>query len=762
MESLASGNSSASGSGNEVKKINAIITGQSGMIGEGVVQCCIESDSVEKILLINRKPSGLKHEKIREIIHADFTNLTDIKDQLKGYDSVYFCAGTSSVGVDKETYHRISYEMPMEMLNTVASINNIKSKQDNDLTFIYVTGAGTDEKSWSNWAQVKAKAENHIFASNFNKTFAFRPGWVHPMPGLRNSYKIYKYIGWLYPIGRSISSNGFISLKELGNAMIKCSTSGYSKNIINGSDMAILAVFKDHKWDFITDIKQSFNQLLNNNNHDDTDNRDINNQNNETNTNFIINRINNLWSNIKQSISITKSLKASENQIKSYFGEIHDYLMSEELRLTKPFTNDKVTIENQLQDNIKELNQLTLIIKFNNILNNSNDQNHSNISDQSQNNNSSNDIDMGSENNIESQSLKEYIEKYKYSDIDYNSKDNNNNSEEKLILLLSKYLNGMKSTSTSPTSLNHNINYSISIDSNYKTKLVDFLKQSIQLNDHNREPIAYLFSAYSNGEISLLNLSNNHLETIKIDEFEFDGTLQSTVGVGEYVYIFGGINPKKYCRFSIRTKTIDFIGDINVEIENDPIAVYDGTSFIYLVNGYLLNRYLEVRVVRFDLKRQKFEYSVVHPCQITRLSYFHRKSLVFINNCDKDNLFSVLPETGESKISTLSLDLKSMDVNYCIDDNGNIYYLNCGCFYSRNLMFGNINILPGFRIKTNKFNLVYHRVSEKESYIYAMCSFQVQPNTFRHYKYSIGEKCWSPLVEVNNDQICGSCLIEFK
>ncbi|KAM9953365.1 hypothetical protein ACTFIR_008431 [Dictyostelium discoideum] len=227
---------------NNNKKIRAIITGASGMIGEGVVQNAIESDEVEKILIVGRRESGFKNEKVKEILHNDLSNLTNIQNEFIGYNSVYFCAGISSVGVDNETYHKISYDMPMEMLRKVELVNNIKSKDDNNFTFIYVTGGGTNENSWSNWARVKAKTENHIIASNFNKTFAFRPGFIQPnIPGLKNAYKMYKYIGWLYPIGRSISQNGFITLREISQAMVKASTNGYKSNIINGSDIVKLA-----------------------------------------------------------------------------------------------------------------------------------------------------------------------------------------------------------------------------------------------------------------------------------------------------------------------------------------------------------------------------------------------------------------------------------------------------------------------------------------------------------------------------------------
>ncbi|KAK5582494.1 hypothetical protein RB653_004079 [Dictyostelium firmibasis] len=227
---------------NNIKKIRAIITGASGMIGEGVVQNAIESDEVEKILIVGRRESGFKSEKVKEIIHKDFLNLTDIQNEFIGYNSVFFCAGVSSVGLDRDTYEKLTVDMPMEMLKKVELVNNIKSKDDNDFTFIYITSALTKSNSWFMWSQVKAKAENQIFNSNFNKTFAFRPAWIQPnIDGLKNAYKTYKYISWMYPIGRSISQNGFVTLRELSKAMVKATVNGYNSNIIHGSDMVKLA-----------------------------------------------------------------------------------------------------------------------------------------------------------------------------------------------------------------------------------------------------------------------------------------------------------------------------------------------------------------------------------------------------------------------------------------------------------------------------------------------------------------------------------------
>jgi N-acetyl-gamma-glutamylphosphate reductase len=66
-------------------KIKAIITGATGMVGEGVLLECLNHPDVERVLVINRKPGGVSHPKLREIIHADFFNLSPGSIPLAGH-----------------------------------------------------------------------------------------------------------------------------------------------------------------------------------------------------------------------------------------------------------------------------------------------------------------------------------------------------------------------------------------------------------------------------------------------------------------------------------------------------------------------------------------------------------------------------------------------------------------------------------------------------------------------------------------------------
>jgi uncharacterized protein YbjT (DUF2867 family) len=217
-------------------KIKAIITGATGMVGEGVLHECLQHPAVEAVLVINRKPCGVSYPKLREIIHPDFFDLTLIESQLSGYNACFFCAGVSSVGMKEPEYTRVTYDLTLNFARTLSRLNP-------DMTFCYVSGAGTDstEKGRIMWARVKGKTENDLMKLPFTAAFAFRPVFMLPTKGLKNALSFYKYVNWLYPLVHPIFPNYFGTLKELGLAMINCVLFGYDKKVLEAKDIAILA-----------------------------------------------------------------------------------------------------------------------------------------------------------------------------------------------------------------------------------------------------------------------------------------------------------------------------------------------------------------------------------------------------------------------------------------------------------------------------------------------------------------------------------------
>ncbi len=217
-------------------KIRAIVTGATGMVGEGVMHECLLHPDVESVLVINRKPCGVTHPKLKELIHGNFFDLSPVEDQLQNYNACFFCLGVSSVGMKEPEYYRMTYELTMHFAETVSRLNP-------GMTFCYISGAGTDstEKGRSMWARVKGKTENHLMQLPFKKAYMFRPGYIQPTKGLKNTLKPYAYISWLYPALRLVFPKFACTLKEIGIAMIHTVTIGYEKQVLEVKDIVALA-----------------------------------------------------------------------------------------------------------------------------------------------------------------------------------------------------------------------------------------------------------------------------------------------------------------------------------------------------------------------------------------------------------------------------------------------------------------------------------------------------------------------------------------
>ena len=208
-------------------KIKAIIFGTTGMVGEGVLHECLKHPEVESVLVVNRRSCGIDHVKLTEIIHQDFHDLTPISEQLKGYNACFFCLGVSSIGMTEAEYRKITYDLTLH-------VAGILVKNNPGMTFCYVSGVGTDssEGGRSMWARIKGKTENDLMNLPFNAAYMFRPGYIQPTRGLKNTYKIYKVLSPFYPLWKILFPKFVCTLQEVGLAMIN--------SIIFGSDVQIL------------------------------------------------------------------------------------------------------------------------------------------------------------------------------------------------------------------------------------------------------------------------------------------------------------------------------------------------------------------------------------------------------------------------------------------------------------------------------------------------------------------------------------------
>ena len=215
--------------------LSVIITGATGMVGEGVLLECLADPRVGRVLVINRKPGGITHPKLAELIHGDFFDLSAIQGRLAGYDACFFCLGVSSVGLSEADYTRVTHELTLNLGRTLARLNT-------GLAFCYVTGKSTDstERGKAMWARVKGATENELLRL-FPRGVMFRPGMMRATPGQRNLKGWYHALAWIYPIGRRFWPGAFCTLQEVGQAMINAAAFGSPKPVLEVRDIVALA-----------------------------------------------------------------------------------------------------------------------------------------------------------------------------------------------------------------------------------------------------------------------------------------------------------------------------------------------------------------------------------------------------------------------------------------------------------------------------------------------------------------------------------------
>ena len=216
--------------------MKAIIFGAPGMVGSGVLQECLDHPDVESVLVVGRSSCEIENVKLQEIIHQDFFDYSGIEDRLEGYDACFFCLGVSSFRMSEEKYHRLTYELTLEAAETLAKLNP-------DMTFCYVSGAGTDstESGRIMWARVKGKTENQLLRTPFKAVYLFRPGYIQPLRGIKSKTRayqaLYTALGPLYPVWKKLFPKYVTNTEKLGLAMIEVASRGYPRTVLANRDI---------------------------------------------------------------------------------------------------------------------------------------------------------------------------------------------------------------------------------------------------------------------------------------------------------------------------------------------------------------------------------------------------------------------------------------------------------------------------------------------------------------------------------------------
>lgn len=217
-----------------------VLFGATGMLGQGVLRECLRDPDVRQVIVIGRSATDAHHEKLRETVQPDVTDLARLEPELRDAEACFFCLGVSSAGMTEERYTRLTYDLTMSVARQLADINPA-------MTFVYVTGMGTDstEQGRSMWARVKGRTENALLALPFRSAYMFRPGLVQPGTGIRSKTKLYHvaYVVLAPVLGllRRLFPNQVTTTEEIGRAMIAVARAGYERPILESRDIRAAA-----------------------------------------------------------------------------------------------------------------------------------------------------------------------------------------------------------------------------------------------------------------------------------------------------------------------------------------------------------------------------------------------------------------------------------------------------------------------------------------------------------------------------------------
>lgn len=212
--------------------MNVVVFGATGMIGQGVLRECLDSDRIDSVTTVGRRKTGVAHGKLVEVEHADL--YTFAEQAFADADACFFCLGVSSAGMDEAAYTRVTYDL------TMAAAKAFRP----GATFIYVSGAGTNETGRQMWARVKGRTERALLDSNLD-AYMFRPGYIQPVHGERSRTRLYNALYViakpLYPLLRRVAPGAVTTTEAIAKAMIKIAFSGYAKRVLDPKDINTVA-----------------------------------------------------------------------------------------------------------------------------------------------------------------------------------------------------------------------------------------------------------------------------------------------------------------------------------------------------------------------------------------------------------------------------------------------------------------------------------------------------------------------------------------
>ena len=170
-------------SGDPARNQTVAIFGASGTAGDGVLKAALADPGVETIRVVTRRitprmEQGAERGKVEIVVHKDYLDYSALRGLFADVHAVYWALGTSSVGVDEDTYGMIHVDFPARFVREWLSVSERPT-----ISFHYISSSDISEDSSMMWAREKVRAENTLFdlASGTKlRVIAYRPDYIGP------------------------------------------------------------------------------------------------------------------------------------------------------------------------------------------------------------------------------------------------------------------------------------------------------------------------------------------------------------------------------------------------------------------------------------------------------------------------------------------------------------------------------------------------------------------------------------------------------
>lgn len=209
-----------------------MLLGATGMVGAGVLREALADPGVEAVLSVGRRPCGVEHPKLRELLLPDLFDFAAVEPRLTGWDACIWAVGISSMGLDEAAYAKVTEELTLLWARALLRLNP-------GLSFCYCSAMGADGRSM--WARVRRRVEGALKAMPFRHAGCVRPGFIRPGPGIRSSVRLYQafivLLRPLFPLLVKGLPRHVTTSERLGRAMLRVVEGRADRFILEPADI---------------------------------------------------------------------------------------------------------------------------------------------------------------------------------------------------------------------------------------------------------------------------------------------------------------------------------------------------------------------------------------------------------------------------------------------------------------------------------------------------------------------------------------------